>query len=57
MTREFKFPRWACDPHLQDLQDLQDSGAWHDELNERVQEIELHERAICDWCEQKGVKK
>lgn len=57
MTREIKFPRWACDPHLQDLQDLQDSGAWLSEIKERVQEIEQHEREICEWCKQKGASK
>ena len=57
MSKEFKFPRWACDPHLQDLQDLQDGGAWRSEIKERIQEIELHEREICEWCEQKGAKK
>lgn len=57
MSRGFRFPEWMCDPHLQDLQDLQDSGAWRDEIKERIKEVEMHEREICDWCEQKGASK
>ena len=55
--KEFKFPVWACDLHLQDLQDLKDSGAFSEDLRERVQEIELHEREICEWCIKKGASK
>ena len=57
MSLGFIFPNWICDPHLQDLQDMHDSGAWREELKERVREIELHEREICEWCKKKGASK
>ena len=55
MNREFKFPLWMCDPHLEEMHELKESGEVSYML-ERIKEITESEREMCEWCKQKERK-
>jgi hypothetical protein len=49
-AREYRLPAGMCDPHLEELHDLKESGEERYML-ERIREWREYEREECEFCQ------